>query len=292
MASEARTATDRPAVPPFVFEYSSVGGPELGQGIHERESHLRLNSADQSAFLEKHRSDSDAPGEAIGTFRARLPADAFARVRNLVTTTQLAQLKAPNRGGPGSSLITLRYEEGDTKIEKSFTSFDTGLIAQVQGLISEIVQILVVLNRSPERALQITVAQSPSAPSFSFVATNIGTTEVCLTDPRSLPTGNIDVYAGIRWAEYPTERPGVTAPPLQWTFLGLARPEHVANSESPIVLKPGDAFTIPTEPWKNPSPGRRFLVQGRFSDYGGPTEVRDCYRIRGAVFSKIVEVTK
>jgi hypothetical protein len=293
MTTDAPATSDRPSETPFLFEYSSIGGPELGSGVHERESHLRLNSADHLALLEKHRSDSDAPGEAIGLFRAELPADTFLRIRDLVSKTRLAQLGPPARGGPGTSVITLKYKEGNNEIQKQFTSLDTGLIQQVEDLIFEVVQILVVLNRSPEQAVQVSVSRDPASPSFSLKITNLGTKEVCFADPRYLPSGNQDRYAGVRWAEYPPEQPGMTAPPLQWSFVSLAPPLKEASSGTrEIILGPGKSFEASTGLWKPTQQGKRYLVQGVLSDYVGPRDVDGCYRIRGAAFSKSIEINR
>jgi hypothetical protein len=119
---------------------------------------------------------------------------------------------------------------------------------------------------------------------------NIGTQDVCFSDPRLLPRDDPYRWAGVRIAEFPPERPGVTSPPLKWTQLFLAPPpQPVAVTR--VVLKPGERFAAPTAAWRAPRSGVRYLVQAVWSDYTGPREAEGCYQIRGAVFSEGLEVT-
>src|SRR5450759_4058578 len=54
-------------------EYATEGGPDLGFGLHERETRLRVDLATGEGFLNRHQPTSTEGGEPIGTFRTPLP---------------------------------------------------------------------------------------------------------------------------------------------------------------------------------------------------------------------------
>lgn len=273
----------------YKLEYSLYGGPELGAGVHQREWSLKLDSADGSAFLEKHRSDSDAAGEPVGIFRAQLPPEKFWMLFQLAHRVRLPELAPGGADGPGASLMTLKLEQGETRVEKSFSSRDIAALEQLEPLLEELSRILGAMNNSPVAAIRTMVAYAPRERRFDFIVANIGTEQVCVGDPRFIPPGDPMQWAGVRVAELPEERPGYTSPPLQWVQLPLAKP--VQASGVPIVIKAAEKFTAPTAVWSAARPGVRYIAQAVLSDYSGPRETPGCYRIRGAAFSESVEFT-
>lgn len=273
----------------YKLEYSAHGGPELGAGVHEREWSLKLDSADGSASLEKHRSDSDAAGEPVGLFRAQLPPEKFWSLFQLAHRVRLPELAPAGGGGMRSSLMTLKLEQGGARVEKAFSSGDIKALDQLEPLLEELNRIFGAMSNSPVAAIRTMVAYVPRERRFDFVVANIGTEPVCVGDPRFIVPGNPKLWAGVRVAEMPYERPGYTSPPLQWAQVPLSKP--VQASGVPIVIKAGEKFTAPTAIWSAARPGVRYIAQAVLSDYSGPREAPGCYRIRGAAFSEAIEFT-
>jgi hypothetical protein len=273
----------------YKLEYSSYGGPEMSAGVHQREWSLKLDSADGSALLEKRRSDADMPGEPVGIFRAQLPPEKFWALFQLAQRVRLPELTPRGGGGLGSSVLTLTLEQGSTRVEKAFSSGDIAALDQLDPLIEELNRILGAMNNSPVAAIRAMVAYAPRERRFDFTVANIGTEAVCIGDPRFIAPGDPMQFAAVRVAEFPEERPGYTAPPLQWVQIPLAKP--VQASGVPIVIRAGEKFTAPTAVWTAARPGVRYIAQAVLSDYSGPRETPGCYRIRGAAFSESVEFT-
>jgi hypothetical protein len=276
----------------FTLEFCTKGGPNLGQEVNEIDSCLKLNSRDHSAFLEKHRSQSDKAGEPIGTFRAQFPDEDFKKVADLVQREKLADLPAPTQGGPGASVLTLKFGQGQTKIDKMLTSRDINLIEQVDGLLFELNRLAALLDEHPLQAVktELTYKGASLDEHFELSVTNIGSEPVCLFDPRLLKHDDADAWAGVRVAEFPQEKPGVTSPPLEWLRIGLERPLQQMRTGVQVKLAPGEKLMARTEAWRRGQRGVRHLAQGVLSNYSGPREVEGCYRIRGAVFSAALEV--
>ncbi len=281
-----RTKTGGRGVSGFTLDYSSVGGPELGAGVHERESHLRLDSGKQEAVLERHRSESDSGGEPIGTFRAQLPADAFSSVLEYANKERLAELPKSTGGGPGKSAMTVRLEQQNSVVTKTLTSGDIPLLGQLQYFFYQLNRISTALMQHPVQAARVSVAAGDGSRYFNLTIENIGSADICFADPRLLGPGGEDLWAGVRVAEVPVERPGVTSPPLKWTRINLMAKREKAGVAETVVLKPGANFTAPTETWSAPHRGANYLVQAVWSNYSGPPEGVGCYRLRGAAFSQ------
>jgi len=295
-AQQDRTKGGRMSAPgvvagePLVIEYSKVGGVSLGQDLHVRQSRLRMNSGDGWAVLEKHRSEADTPGAPIGTFGSQLPPEAFTRVLELARKTKLAELPPPTSADFSTTLMTITLERGSAKLTKQLSSGDIPLILQIQELLAELGRLSAALENSPVAALRTSVSWASREGAFVLTLTNIGTQNVCFGDPRLLRQDEPDHWAGVRVAEFPPERPGVTAPPLQWVRLLLAPPRQ-PPAAARIFLKPGERFSAPTLVWRPARRGVRHLAQGVWADYTGPREAEGCYQIRGAAFSEGLEVT-
>lgn len=272
----------------YKLEYSSYGGRELGPGVHEREWVLKLDSTEGSAVLEKHRSDADRAGEAIGLFQGQLPAETFGMVLRLTQQVRLEELPPPAGGGPNVSLLTVKLQQGETRMEKSFTSRNVPALNQLRPLLEQLNGIHGGLTNSPVCAIRTVVAYEPRENRFQWGVANIGKEPVSLGDPRYIARGEPEQWAGVRVAEFPVEVPGYTSPPLQWEQVRLA--PAVQASGLALTVKAGENLTLPTAGWQGRR-GVRYIAQAVWSDYSGPREGSGGYRVRGAAFSESIEFT-
>lgn len=291
---ESSSSTSSPAAgEPFVLEYSVESGRPLGTGVRKISSRLIIQSERRMAFLEKHRSQSDRAGEPIGTFRDELPESLLARVLDRAIKTVVPEPPSARGGGPGSTVITLRFEQGARKVERIFNTGDMAILAVMADLLTELDQIGDQLSSHPVCALKASVEyKSGPTPGFVLTLTNIGKERICFADPRYLPSDDPDCWAGANVAQLPEEKPGVTSPPLKWTRVPLERPierSAGAAADSIVVLKPGESFSAHTITWQDKRPGTRYLAIGVYSDYTGPSEIDKIYRVRGATFSDGLE---
>jgi len=287
----ASSSTSRAAVQqPFVLEYSAEGLRPLGAGLRKISSKLVVRSERREAILEKHRSPSDKAGEPIGTFRAELVEGLLAGLLDSATKTIVPEWPRGRGGGPGSTVITLKFEQGDRKITRVFNTGDMEVLTAVGGLLAELDALSGQLNSLPLCAIKASVSfKGGAAPHFVLTLTNIGKERICFADPRYLGGGDPDYWAGAQVAELPEEKPGVTSPPLKWKRLPLETPAGSAPAD-PVVLKPGKSFLAKTVAWQNGNARVRFLALGVYSDYTGPAEIDGVYRVRGATFSEGLQV--
>ena len=292
MSSKSKLLTSKGAPEKFVLEYRTAGGLPLGPDLRERQTFLRLDRNEGTAFWEVFRSPSDGPGEPIGAFRNSLADAKFQDVEQCVKAAKLEKLPPPTGGGLGDSLLTLQYEKGETFIDKSFPSSDVTALEQLEDLMFELDQITGSLAAHPVGAIRVSVehAAGSSDGRFRLMITNIGVEPVTFTDPRTLGEGHDDRWCGVQIAEFPEERPGYTAPPLRWSRLHLALATEDLSAGPHIVLEPGKVFSAQTVEWAAPRSGVRYLVQGILINYAGPRERQGHYRIRGAVFSDPLEI--
>ena len=275
----------------FLLEYVVESAIALGVDSREISSRLVIRSDSRQAFLEKHRSESDSAGEAIGTFQSEVSDKVLTNILAKANRTIVPALPPARGGGPGSTVITLRFEEGERKIMRTFTTGDMNILSVVEELLSALAQLSGQLEAHPLCALQTAIEYKDSPqPHFVLTLRNIGRQRICFADPRLLPPGDPDCWAGAQVAELPEEKPGITSPPLQWTRLSLETPAPSALAAN-VVLGPGESLSAKTVIWKNWRPKTRYLALGIYSDYTGPAEINGIYRIRGATFSNGLEFT-
>ena len=276
----------------IVLLYESTSGRPMGEGINEWQSKLRLDRNSEIGWFEVIRSSSDGAGEPIGTFEAPLDDAVFQQVQKLVDSSRLDRLPKPSGGGPGVSLFTLDYTRGDHKIHKSFPSRDFEALKQTEELLAELNKIGALLREHPRSALRVTVAHVPGQADGYFAVTlvNIGVQRLAIADPRVFGKDEKDRWVGVQIAELPVEKPGTTSPPLQWSRHGAAPSKATVAPPGPIVLEPGGKTAINTVPWKAPKRGVRYIVQGIWCDYMGPSTLDGAYHVRGAAFSESVEI--
>jgi len=273
----------------FSLEYSSSGQRLLGENLQKYSSVLRLNSEDCMAFLEKHRSQSDQPGESIGTFQAKIANDFLATILERIKTTNLDNLPPRTGEGPGSTIITLRFHQGAHKVEQVFSTGDMGILETVDDLLDSLGAVSAKLSQHPLAALKATLTPEKQPPRhFVLTLTNTGQEAICFPDPRVIRSDDTDYRVGVQVAVLPEEKPGVTSLPLEWTFFPLTAPQGDTPAGL-IVLKPGSSFSARTETWPGWRSGTRFIALGVYSDYTGPPEIDGVYRIRGAAFSDALE---
>ena len=275
--------------PAFFLEYSFVGQRLLGENLRKFSSVLRLTSEDRMAFLEKHRSQCDQPGEPIGTFQAKISDDFLTTILNKVKMSNLNQLPPRTGDGPGSTIVTLRFHQGDHQVEQIFSTGDMQILEAVEDLLDALDSVSAQLSKHPFSALRALLKSEDLPPRhFILTLTNIGQKEICFPDPRYIRSDDPDYWAGVQVAELPEEKPGVTSPPLEWTRVPLIMVQG-GSPASLVVLDPGSSFIARTEAWPGWRQGPRFIALGVYSNYMGPDEVDGIYRIRGAAFSDALE---
>jgi hypothetical protein len=279
---------DASATEPFILEYSIEAEGAVGTDLSRIKTTLLVRGDSRQAILEKHRSQSDQAGEAIGTFQAEVSEQALANLRAKAHATIVPALPPRDGMGPGSSIITLKLQEGATKTTRTFSTGDMAILSVVEGLLEELDGLSGQLARHPRQAVQATVAYQRHPSRFVLTLTNIGREPICFADPRFLPE-DADRWAGAQVAEFPEPKPGFTAPPLQWQRVPLAKPASPPPALE-VALKPGATFTAETVPWTPGMPKRRFLAQGVWSDYTGSGTCQDMYRVRGATFSEALKL--
>ncbi|OYT26979.1 MAG: hypothetical protein B6U97_02630 [Candidatus Altiarchaeales archaeon ex4484_96] len=116
----------------FFLEYCIESTGKAGGGLHKINSRLHIDGCEGTAHLEKHCSSFEAPGEPIGFFKAKLPADVLSDIRGGVEAAGLDDLPPRTGEGPWSSIVTLKINEGVNRIKQVFSTGDM-LIMDVLG---------------------------------------------------------------------------------------------------------------------------------------------------------------
>lgn len=287
---------DRSAAHGSRVEYAIEGGPEMGSGIHEVETRLRIRVDAGDAFLELHQPSSAEGGEPLGTFKTILPAELVSHLRAALEDATLWSLPPSTVGGPGSSLIRVSMSSDGVERELRVSSRDIDAVGRIDPIVAILNDAVTATMAHPFQAVRFIVhSQAPiggQAPTFAISVKNVGTETVALPDLRVFggdPEEHPDRDLSLRVAVYPEERPGYTAPPLVWERLAFA----VATGTPPplILLGPGQEAMRERIVWTPLRRGGRHLVQAGFAFYGGPPAVEGHLVIRGRALSEAVEVT-
>jgi hypothetical protein len=281
-AGDSATAGER-------LDYNLVDGPDLGAGVHERDTRLRVDLGAGVVFVERHQPGSDAGGEAIGNFSASVPAETVARLRSALGTVDLASLPAAAEGGPGFTGIELRYLAAGKTQRVVYTVRDAELSERLEPITSILDELLVLALAHPLQAIELTVERAGDG--FVLVLKNVGSEAIAVRDPRALPADDAGAEAaGVRVALRPRTEPGVTPPPPEWRFLALAPAPAAAPDAPPLVLAPGAELRCPTLAWKPSEPSTRHLVQAVFSSYRASAIDSRALLVRGRVYSEAILV--
>jgi hypothetical protein len=275
-------------------EYAIEGGPEMGPGIHEIETSLRIRLDTGEAFLEQHQPSSAEGGEPMGTFKGPLPAELLSHLRAALGDATLWSLPPSTAGGPGSSLIWVRMSSATGARELRVSSRDIDALGKIDPLLAILNDAVTETMAHPFQAVQFSVrSQLPiggHAPTFAISVKNVGTETVALPDLKVFG-GDVEEHPdrdlSVRVAAYPDERPGYTAPPLVWERLAFAMP-GVAPALS--LLAPGQEAMREQIVWTPSHPGERHLAQAGFAFYGGPPVVEGHLVIKGRALSEAVEI--
>jgi hypothetical protein len=286
------TPSNATASPGERLEYEVVGGPELALGLHETEVSLRIDLGTGVAFLERHQPSSEEGGEPLGTFRAALSPDVAARLHQALGAVQLGAVAGGGGGGPGTSMLRIRHTTAAGRSEARFSSRDTAALEKLDPLIAVLDEITALLVDHPFQAVRLLVSQrkAPEGTIFDITVKNVGSEVVAVPDLAAVgrtPPGNPERGLGVRVAPFPPERPGYTAPPLQWTRLGLApdTPPGPATEKLP----PAAEKKFHTPPWKPRTAGIRHLVQATLATYEGEPVVDGRIMVRGRALSAALE---
>lgn len=278
----------------FVFTYRATGGPEIADGLAERESLLRVDGRRTVATYEQHRSVSERNGEPIGRFEVTVDPAVLLQLRAVLDTGILDQLSPTSGGSFSSALLTYGFEARGKRVEKVVSSGDHDQISRLGPLSGALNPIRVALFQHPRAALRLDLRHIAGADGerFELVLVNIGTEPIEVANPRRL-TGRPGSAAFAEVAVVPPEEPGVTPLPPDWTTkLHLERAPAGAKEPPRIRLAPGAASAFRTEPWHHgPNPGMEYLIQAMFESYaatpanpGGAS----AYLVRGAARSSVL----
>ncbi len=269
-------------------EYTTQGGAELGGGLHEVELRLRVDAAENVVTYERYQPSSDEGGEPAGSFRAELPANLAAKLQAELAKVDLSKLPSGTEGGPGASHLRIRATQGGRVSEVSLSSRDIPLLSQLEPLVDALDALSLHATEHPLEAVALTLARKPSGGGFTLVLKNVGSRPVVLPDPRALPAASAERpphSAGVRVAAYPRTPPGVTAPPLEWSYLPLS---HRSGAAAPVTLAPGQEARFDTEPL---SGGKgRHLAQGIYSSYQAAKSDAGAAPVLGRLLSEALEV--
>jgi hypothetical protein len=276
-------------------EYAIEGGPEMGPGLHEIETSLRIRLDSGDAFLEQHQPSSAEGGEPLGTFKGPLPAELLSHLRAALGDRALWSLPPSTAGGPGSSLIRVRVSSDGAAHELRVSSRDIDALGRLDPLMAILNDAVTETMAHPFQAVRFSVrSQTPiggHAPTFAISVKNVGTETVALPD-LSVFGGDIEEHAdrdlSLRVAAYSEERPGYTAPPLTWERVAFAVP-----GAAPVLslLAPGQAAIREGIVWTPSHPGERHLAQAAFAFYGGPPVVEGHLVLKGRALSEAIEIT-
>ena len=275
-------------------EYTTQGGADLGFGLHERETRLRVDLDTRVAFLNRHQPTSTEGGEAIGTFRATLSPDLVSRLQEDLARADLGQIPSGNAGGPGTSLIRIRALGAAKDLTASFSSRDMATLDKLESLLSLLDDTVGLVAQHPFQAIRLEL-QVQHTPSRAFVIKieNVGTETVAIPDLEMLSHESRDQPdhgIGVRVAANPPERPGYTTPPLRWSRVeaGPADGPHA----HPLLLPPGGARDIYATVWAESCPSGQLLAQAFFSFYAGPAVVDGHLMMRGHALSTGLDLAR
>jgi hypothetical protein len=272
-------------------EYTTEGGPDLGLGLHERETRLRIDLGTGLAFLNRHQPTSTEGGEPLGTFRATVVPDLVSSLQMTLAHANLGQIASGTGGGPGTSLIRIRAKRGQEILAASFSSRDMDTLEKLDGLLSLLDDAVGSVAQHPFQAIRLDIqVQHTQAVVFAVKLKNVGTETVAVPDLEMLGRESNDVRdhgIGVRVAPNPPERPGYTSAPLAWSRVEPASLSRAPGK--PMILPPGGEQVIQTVAWTGHGPA---LAQAFFSFYGGPAVVEGHLMVRGHAMSTGVELAQ
>ncbi len=283
-------------VPEFdSLEYTTEGGPDLGLGLHETETRLRIDLATRAAFLNRHQPTSPEGGEALGTFRTTLAPALITDLRATLGHADLAHIPTGTGGGPGTSVIQIRAKHGAKSVAASFSSRDMAILDKLEKLLSLLDDAVGATAQHPFQAIRIELqaqkGEGSTPAAFTIKIKNVGTETVAVPDLEMLarePGQERDHGLGVRVAPNPPERPGFTAPPLVWSRVAMLPLAPNTPPQKPIILPPGGERTIQTAGLTGAPP---LIAQAFFSFYAGPPIVDGHLMIRGHALSPGLDIT-
>jgi hypothetical protein len=277
-------------------EYITEGGPDLGLGLHERETRLRVDLKTRVAFLNCHQPTADKGGEALGTFRATLATDLATRLQGSLVKADLGQT-APGAGGaPWTSVIQIRARRGSNTRAESFSSQDMEKLAKFEELLSVLDDATFVTSQHPFQAIRLEMEAKHAGSGFTFSVRvkNVGVETVAIPDLETLGRESKDVREhgiGVRIATLPPARAGFTDPPLLWSAIGLVAASGPSKQAGkPVLLPPGGEQVVNTALWSASNHTGRIFAQGFLSYYRGPAVVDGHLVIRGHALSQAVDI--
>jgi hypothetical protein len=278
----------------YRIEYATEGGPELGPGLHETETSLRIDLAAGTAFFERRQPISTEGGDPVGTFSLSLSPEWRVRLHQLLDNLDMGSIPPGTAGGPGVSLIRLRVTRA-RRTEASLSSRDIPTLERLEPVLSALDDLGAAVSEHPLQAIRLEVhpVGTPSeAAAFDVIATNVGREALVLVPPSAHAGAagfplEVD-WAGVQFAQYPEEKPGFTAPPLEWH-------QVTAHAETPpgrgVVLAPGASLSLRSGAWAPAVHRERHLVQAIFSSYSPPPVLGERPVFRGRALSSALELT-
>lgn len=265
----------------LTVEFDTVGGVELGAGLHEREFHLRVHVDTSVIELAQHAPMSDFSIDPIGHFRAPLTPDEQASLARACGAAGFDRTPPPANGGLGTSLLTLRCRYRGKVKTASFSSRNIPAVDAMQPLLDAVNPLLGKALKSPLQALKVELSGPPASDGrFHFVIRNIGTMSLNVVIPSKTKDG---ASIGVQVAPFRND----DAPwPPPWEFLEVDH-QHSGTLDKPRRLEPHDGLSLVTKRWEHKIP-RRYIAQARFATYSGPPAVQALPVIKGSMLSETV----
>lgn len=271
---------------PFTLTFRSRSGREVAPGVFEVDNTIVLDGNARIGTLSSSRAGSDTQSYPIGVFSAPLDAAELESIRVAATNLEHASLPPSMRHeGPTGAFFTFRFDSPTTSWERTIGQ-DPGHLEVFDSLIVPLNALHARLYDTPVRAIRLGLRREGER--FFVRLENVGTVTVAVQDPRTLGQDDPLAWAGVRVAEVPPEVPGVTSPPLEWKQIPLQPPSSGSHERMSTIVFAGQEIEWPVASWETSS-HRPHSARAVLSDYSGPDVVDGHPRIRGGLFSELLE---
>jgi hypothetical protein len=264
------------------IESSVVGGPDLGSGVHYRETYV---SVDFQRGLAEYRqfspsTDPDLDGQGIGYFRAPVPKERLQDLIKAIGSAPLEEPVSPASDGHGASLVTIRVRRNKRDVAVSFLSDNRQAVQKFDDLLSTLNGIEAVASDHPLQAIKLQMKGPPGPDKrFHFFVKNVGTMPLFIMHP--IRTDRQD--CGVNVALAPVEKPGYQAPEPKWKRLPVRTQE--AGAPRLHKLNAGSTVELVSETWSAPK-GGEYYAQAMLGMFDGPPAHDGLPVMRGRLFTE------
>ena len=269
----------RAGVPEYLFSVRSWGGPSPGNGVHEFDWTLEVDSRRGLVSVESFRSDDDESGQPLGVFRRLMSDEELRGFRDTLTRARLGDARRPWKVHPAYTQRIYRLQQpGTPEISLLINNAEHASNEEIVELRHAIMHLLSDCLEHPERSVRLDFALADEG--FVVTITNHGIEKVCFTDPRWIvPEGRMR-QAVVRMTELPVEKPGSPPPSLAWMDSALAPLERRPIEEPLVTMAPGATLRL-RAPLVGRDRRKRYVAYFSWASSGGEAMVNGAYRIRG-----------